>query len=178
MVPENVVRVPKPRARQTTKTAKRELPNDESRPEQPKKKRSRQVSNEFALAEASNPVDVQEDSEYSTPQKKTKASHELAKGSTKSATKKDSEKKPAGAKKPASEAYYERARKVQEGKPEPIGVPKVWADKRSQLCETLWPYRAYQSAAHTINGIAYGFMCDMEVGTRDKFDEEIVITRV
>lgn len=67
---------------------------------------------------------------------------------------------------------------VQEGKPEPYGKPPVWADKRQQLCETLPYYRAYQSGAYRSGGIIHAFMCDKEVGPRDKFDDEIMIARV
>ena len=67
---------------------------------------------------------------------------------------------------------------VQHDKPEPFGEPPVWADKRQQLCETLPYYRAYQSGAHTSDGVVYGFLCDKEVGVRDKFDDQIMIARV
>jgi len=66
---------------------------------------------------------------------------------------------------------------VQEGKPEPFGQPEVWAAKRQQLCETLPYYRAYESAAYTKNGILYAFMIDREVGIRDKFTDQIIISK-
>lgn len=67
---------------------------------------------------------------------------------------------------------------VQQDKPEPYGKPQVWAAKRQQLCEVLPYYRAYQSAAYTSGGLVHSFMCDKEVGIRDKFDDEILIARV
>src|SRR6266536_2981833 len=67
---------------------------------------------------------------------------------------------------------------VQHNKPEPFGAPPVWADKRQQLCETLPYYRAYQSGAYTSDGVVCGFLCDKEVGVRDKFDDQIMIARV
>jgi hypothetical protein len=74
--------------------------------------------------------------------------------------------------------YVKNMESVQVNKPEPYGQPPVWADKRQQLCETLPYYRAYMSGAYIHDGIARGFMCDKEVGDRDKFDEEIMIARV
>ena len=72
-------------------------------------------------------------------------------------------------------AYYES---FQEGKPDPIGQPEVWASKRQQLCEALPYYNAYQSGAYTHDGIARSILIDKEVSVRDKFDEEVVITSV
>ena len=66
---------------------------------------------------------------------------------------------------------------VQRGKPLPYSQPLVWADKKQQLCETLPYYRAYESAAYTVNGIVLGMVIDKEVGPRDKFDDQIVITK-
>ncbi|KAE8454543.1 hypothetical protein EG329_000166 [Mollisiaceae sp. DMI_Dod_QoI] len=63
-------------------------------------------------------------------------------------------------------------------KPEPHGTPIVWADKRQQLCETLPFYNAYQSGAYTKDGILYGFLVDAEVGSLDKFDDQIIITTI
>jgi hypothetical protein len=79
------------------------------------------------------------------------------------------------AKKPKLPLYHEN---VQEGKPEPIGQPEVWAFKRQQLCEALPYYNAYQSGAYTHDNIARAILIDKEVSIRDKFDEEIVITSV
>ncbi|RDL41607.1 uncharacterized protein BP5553_01586 [Venustampulla echinocandica] len=63
-------------------------------------------------------------------------------------------------------------------KPDPIGQPQVWADKRQQLCQALPYYNAYQSGAHTSEGYVLGFLCDKEVGKHDKFDDEIIISRI
>jgi hypothetical protein len=71
--------------------------------------------------------------------------------------------------------YHEN---VQDGKPEPVGQPEVWAFKRQQLCETLPYYNAYQSGAYTHDSIARAIMIDKEVSIRDKFGEEVVITSV
>ncbi|KAF4628654.1 hypothetical protein G7Y89_g9496 [Cudoniella acicularis] len=79
-----------------------------------------------------------------------------------------------GQKQPA-EPYHSNAL---QDKPAPIGKPTVWAAKRQQLCETLPYYKAYQSAAYTSEGVVYGFMCDKEVGVRDRFDDQILISRI
>ncbi|KAH8816837.1 hypothetical protein F5884DRAFT_236441 [Xylogone sp. PMI_703] len=63
-------------------------------------------------------------------------------------------------------------------KPKPFGEPLVWADKRQQLCEALPYYKAYQSGAYMHDGIVHGFLCDKEVGFRDKFTDEVMICRV
>lgn len=68
-------------------------------------------------------------------------------------------------------------RNMQEDKPAPYGQPPVWADKRQSLCETLPYYRAYQSGPYISSGIIRGFLVDKEVGPRDKFQEEIMISR-
>jgi hypothetical protein len=67
---------------------------------------------------------------------------------------------------------------TQGDKPAPYGQPLVWADKRQSLCETLPYYRAYQSGAYMSKGVVRAFMVDREVGPRDKFEEEIMISRV
>ena len=69
-------------------------------------------------------------------------------------------------------------RSMQEDKPAPCGQPPVWADKRQSLCETLPYYRAYMSGAYMHCQIVRAFMVDREVGPRDKFEEEIMISRV
>lgn len=88
---------------------------------------------------------------------------------------KSSTKVTAGTRKAKLPLYHEN---VQEGKPDPIGQPEVWAFKRQQLCETLPYYNAYQSGAYTHDGIARSIMIDKEVSIRDQFDDEIVITSV
>jgi hypothetical protein len=69
-------------------------------------------------------------------------------------------------------------RSMQEDKPAPYGQPPVWADKRQSLCETLPYYRAYMSGAYMHCQTVRAFMVDKEVGPRDKFEEEIMISRV
>jgi hypothetical protein len=71
--------------------------------------------------------------------------------------------------------YYQS---VQDAFPAPYGRPPAWANRRQALCETLPYYRAYMSGAYMHGGCVRAFMCDKEVGPRDKFDDEIVIARV
>jgi hypothetical protein len=75
--------------------------------------------------------------------------------------------------KPKIEVYYINA---QDGKPEPHGQPPVWGDKRQQICETLPYYNAYQGGAYRSEGVLYGFLTDKEVGPRDQFTDQILIT--
>ncbi|KAI5791861.1 hypothetical protein EDC01DRAFT_97726 [Geopyxis carbonaria] len=70
----------------------------------------------------------------------------------------------------------EKIRNIHEGKPEPIGLPEVWADKRQELCETLPYYRAYQSGAYAHDGLVYGYLVDGSGSPRDYMDERIVIS--
>lgn len=68
---------------------------------------------------------------------------------------------------------------VQAMKPDPIGMPAIWADNRQALCNALpWFHGAFESAAYTNKLLARGFMCDAQVAIRDKFDTEIVISRM
>jgi len=85
-------------------------------------------------------------------------------------------KRKATANKIAGFVKYHRS--MQEDKPAPYGQPPVWADKRQSLCETLPYYRAYMSGAYMHCQIVRAFMVDREVGPRDKFEEEIMISRV
>lgn len=87
-------------------------------------------------------------------------------------------KKLAGQRKPAKKAVKEAYHlDVQTGKPEPFGEPPAWAFKRQQLCETLPYYRAYDGAAYTNEGILYAMLIDREVGVRDQFTDQIIITK-
>ncbi|KZF22959.1 hypothetical protein L228DRAFT_283021 [Xylona heveae TC161] len=65
----------------------------------------------------------------------------------------------------------------QEGKPEPHGMPEVWAEGRQALCESVPYYRSYQSGAYVHDDIAYGVLLDKQCGRRDYMDDEIVIAR-
>lgn len=77
----------------------------------------------------------------------------------------------------ASRSYIPYHKSEQTHLPDPYGKPPVWASKRQQLCETLPYYRAYMSGGYIHEGVVYAFLIDKEVGKRDVFDEEVVITR-
>lgn len=62
-------------------------------------------------------------------------------------------------------------------KPAPSGQPKVWAEGRQELCETLHYYRAYQSSCYSTGGFARGFMFDKIAHTRDYIDNDVVVSR-
>lgn len=64
----------------------------------------------------------------------------------------------------------------QQGKPDPIGQPIVWSLGRQGLCESLPYYRNYQKGAYTSGGRVYGILLSAEVGLRDKFNEDVIIT--
>jgi hypothetical protein len=68
-------------------------------------------------------------------------------------------------------------RNVGPNKPEPRGLPEVWAEGRQELCETLHYYRAYQSACYSTGGFARGFMFDQVAHSRDYVDTNVVISR-
>jgi hypothetical protein len=74
--------------------------------------------------------------------------------------------------------YLKYHQSAQNDKPDCYGKPPVWADKRQSLCEALPYYKAYMSGAYQQAGVARGFLVDKEVGLRDKFEEEILITSV
>jgi hypothetical protein len=80
--------------------------------------------------------------------------------------------------KPAISKYFKYHQSAQQDKPDPCGEPPVWANKRQSLCEALPYYKAYMSGAYQQAGTARGFLVDKEVGPRDKFQEEILITSV
>jgi hypothetical protein len=68
-------------------------------------------------------------------------------------------------------------RNVGPNKPEPRGLPEVWAEGRQELCETLHYYRAYQSACYSTGGFARGFMFDQVAHSRGYVDTNVVISR-
>ncbi|KAH8660819.1 hypothetical protein BGZ60DRAFT_492180 [Tricladium varicosporioides] len=57
-------------------------------------------------------------------------------------------------------------------------MPPAWADKRQQLCDALPCYRTHQAGAYTRDGYCHGLLIDREVGLRDKFDDQIIISTV
>ena len=63
-------------------------------------------------------------------------------------------------------------------RPVPFGKPPVWADKKQQLCEALYPwFNTYQAGVYRKDNFAYGILVDGGFGPRDKLNEELLITR-
>ncbi len=83
-------------------------------------------------------------------------------------------KKVAKPKKVAASFYIDENAK----KPESIGQPAVWADKRQQLTETLSWYKTNQASAYTNKNMVYGFLIDKAVSPRDIFNDDIIICTV
>ncbi|KAH7390120.1 hypothetical protein BKA64DRAFT_747262 [Cadophora sp. MPI-SDFR-AT-0126] len=63
-----------------------------------------------------------------------------------------------------------------QGKPDSFGQPKVWAEKRQPLCETLHHYRAHEAGVYQNDRIAYGLYIDAGVSPKDFFNDDIIIT--
>lgn len=79
--------------------------------------------------------------------------------------------------KPISKAN-QKLRDAQAGKPNPVGEPPAWGDKRQQICEAIEYFRSYQGGVYRNNHVAYGLLVDGECDPMDFFDEDIIITRV
>lgn len=62
-------------------------------------------------------------------------------------------------------------------KSSPRGMPRVWADSRQALCETILYYQAWQGACYINKGVLYAFMFDSNGHCRDLIDEDVVIAR-
>jgi hypothetical protein len=62
-------------------------------------------------------------------------------------------------------------------KPPPSGEPKVWADSRQELCETLPYYQAHKAGGYISGGFAHGFMFDKNAHCRDYMDSDVLICR-
>ncbi|GAB7343325.1 hypothetical protein MBLNU457_1373t1 [Dothideomycetes sp. NU457] len=64
-----------------------------------------------------------------------------------------------------------------EDKPLPRGRPRVWANCRQALCETVLYYQAWQGACYISKGVLYSFMFDNNGHSRDLIDNDVVIAR-
>ncbi|KAF1816468.1 hypothetical protein P152DRAFT_388822 [Eremomyces bilateralis CBS 781.70] len=62
-------------------------------------------------------------------------------------------------------------------KPDPVGEPPVWAQRRQAMCETLLYARNYQSCAYTLNGISHSCTFDLASGPRARefMDADVII---
>ncbi|KAI0138031.1 hypothetical protein F4776DRAFT_72636 [Hypoxylon sp. NC0597] len=65
-----------------------------------------------------------------------------------------------------------------EDKPLPSADPPVWAEVRGALANALPYYKSHQGSLYTKNCIAQGMLVDAEVGSRDRFDSQVIITSV
>lgn len=64
----------------------------------------------------------------------------------------------------------------QSGRPLPIGPPPAWGHSRQQMCEAIPWFRAHQQGAYTSGGIVHGLLIAGEVGIRDVFGTQKIIT--
>lgn len=62
-------------------------------------------------------------------------------------------------------------------KPLPRGEPRVWADGRQALCETVLYYQSWQGACYINKGVLMSFMFDNNGHERDLIDEDVIIAR-
>ncbi|KAI1779325.1 hypothetical protein F4818DRAFT_455388 [Hypoxylon cercidicola] len=62
--------------------------------------------------------------------------------------------------------------------PEPHGQPAVWSEKRASLCDALPYFKAHQGSVYMRDLYAYGMLIDGEVGIRDHFSSQLIITSI
>ncbi|KAK3715157.1 hypothetical protein LTR37_007367 [Vermiconidia calcicola] len=62
-------------------------------------------------------------------------------------------------------------------RPLPAGGPKVWADSRQALCETLPYFKKPQGGCYQNDGHVYGFLFDSVGHVREYMDENVIICR-
>ncbi|KAI1760562.1 hypothetical protein GGR53DRAFT_525955 [Hypoxylon sp. FL1150] len=61
---------------------------------------------------------------------------------------------------------------------EPHGSPEIWAEKRAALNDALPYFKAHQGSLYTKDLIPYGMLIDAEVGVRDHFSSQLIITSI
>ncbi|KAI6088483.1 hypothetical protein F4821DRAFT_277204 [Hypoxylon rubiginosum] len=61
---------------------------------------------------------------------------------------------------------------------EPHGSPRVWAEKRAALSDSLPYFRIHQGSLQTQNMVPKGMLIDSEVGPRDYFGSQVIITSI
>ncbi|KAI7319106.1 hypothetical protein KC315_g9844, partial [Hortaea werneckii] len=62
-------------------------------------------------------------------------------------------------------------------KPPPQGQPRVWADSRQALCETVPYFKKPQGGCHQNDGHVYAFLFDGVGHCREYMDSEVIIAR-
>lgn len=68
-------------------------------------------------------------------------------------------------------------RELLESKPEPCGQPRVWAESRQALCETLPYFKKPQGGCYSNDGHVYGFLFDGVGHCREYLDENLILCR-
>lgn len=63
-------------------------------------------------------------------------------------------------------------------KPEPCGMPDVWAPGRQELCETLPYFKSAHSGCYANGGNVYAFMFDSVGVGREYMDQDVIIARM
>ncbi|KAI1408519.1 hypothetical protein F5Y13DRAFT_204698 [Hypoxylon sp. FL1857] len=63
-------------------------------------------------------------------------------------------------------------------KPQASGEPPVWSNRRAALNDAVPYYRSHQGSLHTIKNVPQGMLIDAEVGSRDHFGSQVIITSV
>ncbi|KAI7276712.1 hypothetical protein KC345_g6782 [Hortaea werneckii] len=64
-----------------------------------------------------------------------------------------------------------------ESKPPPQGQPRVWADSRQALCETVPYFKKPQGGCHQNDGHVYAFLFDGVGHCREYMDSDVIIAR-
>jgi hypothetical protein len=62
-------------------------------------------------------------------------------------------------------------------KPTPIGGPRVWAENRQSLCETLPYFKKPRGGCYSNDGHVYGFLFDGVGHCREYLDENLILCR-
>lgn len=62
-------------------------------------------------------------------------------------------------------------------KPEPVGSPRVWAESRQALCETLPYFKKPQGGCYSNEGHVYGFLFDGVGHCREYLDTDLILCR-
>ena len=69
------------------------------------------------------------------------------------------------------------SREPLETKPDPKGQPRVWAESRQALCETLPYFKKPQGGCYSNDGHVYGFLFDGVGHCREYLDENLILCR-
>ncbi|KAI1392335.1 uncharacterized protein F4822DRAFT_441355 [Hypoxylon trugodes] len=67
---------------------------------------------------------------------------------------------------------------LHDNKPTPSGPPPVWSEKRAALNDALPYFKAHQGGMYSTKKVAKGILIDSEVGVRDSFSSQVIITSI